>query len=135
MDQQQIRQVAERFIAALHRVEEGDGSDVDGLVEMFADDAELTNSIIERDGARPRRSGRDEIQRFWQDYRHTFRELRSEFTDVTVSDRSAGLFWRTTGADAGGRPLEYEGVSLLTLNDDGKIRQFKGYFDGAQLRN
>lgn len=133
MDQQQVKQIAQRFISELHHVEDGEGNDVAGIVDLFADDAELTNSLIERDGVRPRRTGRDEIRKFWQAYRHTFRDIHSEFTDVTVSDHSAGLFWCTKCADTAGRPLAYEGVSLLTVDDAGKIKHFKGYFDVAQL--
>ncbi|HEY8609086.1 MAG TPA: nuclear transport factor 2 family protein [Noviherbaspirillum sp.] len=131
MDQQQVRSMAETFIARLHSVEQGESAGVDTIVEMFADDAELSNPLVERTGHE--RKGRDQIAQFWREYRGVFRDIHSEFTDVTASDHSAGLFWRSTGTDAGGKPLEYEGVSLLTFNEDGKIRHFKGYFDSRQV--
>lgn len=131
MNQQQAKSIADRFIAEVHRVEEGDAGGIDNLVEMFADNAELTNPIIEHDGGN--RTGRDEITEFWREYSTTFGKLHSEFFDVTASDHSAGLFWRTSGTDASGRPLEYEGVSLLMFDDAGKIARFKGYFDSRQM--
>lgn len=46
---------------------------------------------------------------------------------------SAGLFWRPAGTNAHGQPLQYEGVSLLELNEDGKIARFNGFFDSKQI--
>jgi ketosteroid isomerase-like protein len=131
MDQQQVQAIAERFIAELHRIEEGDAAGVDRMVDMFADDAELTNPLIERDDSS--RNGRDQIAEFWREYRTTFKNIRSEFFDRTASDHSAGLFWRSKGTNATGQPLEYEGVSLLTLDENGKIARFNGYFDSRQI--
>ncbi|GIZ51369.1 nuclear transport factor 2 family protein [Noviherbaspirillum aridicola] len=133
MDQQQIKSMADDFIHRLHRVEEGDPQAVDILVEMFAEDAELSNPVAERNGRAYR--GRDAVERFWREYRHLFREVHSEFVDVTAGDHSAGLFWRSNGVDASGARLEYEGVSLLVFDDQGKIRRFRGYFDSNSLHH
>jgi hypothetical protein len=112
-------------------VEEGDTAGIDNLVEMFSDNAELTNPIIEREGSH--RSGRDEIAEFWRDYRASLGDIHSEFFDVTASDHSAGLFWRTTGKNATGQPLEYEGVTLLMFDEAGKIAHFQGFFDSEKM--
>lgn len=131
MDQQTIRNIAERFIHELHAIEDGDSHGVNRIVDLFADDAQLSNPIIEREGAP--RSGREQIAAFWQNYRTTFKDIHSEFSDVTASDRAAGLFWRSTGTHLTGSPVDYEGVSLLELDDRGKIARFKGYFDSNQI--
>lgn len=131
MDQQQIKGIADRFITELHSIEDGDAAGVDRIVDLFADNAELTNPIIERDGSE--RTGRDQIAEFWREYSTTFKNIHSEFFDITASDHSAGLFWRSTGTNATGQPLEYEGVSLLELDDTGKIARFKGFFDSRQV--
>lgn len=131
MDQQQVRSMADNFIARLHSVEQGDAAGVDTIVDMFAEDAELSNPVVERNGRRCK--GRADIERFWREYRTVFRDIHSDFIDVTASDHSAGLFWRSSGTDAGGKPLEYEGVSLLVFDENGKISRFKGYFDSRQL--
>lgn len=131
MDQQQVNSIAQQFIAELHAIEEGDANGIERIVEMFADDARLSNPIIERDGNE--RSGREQIADFWRNYCTSFKEIHSDFFEVTASDHSAGLFWRSTGTDANGQPLTYEGVSLLTLDDAGKIQEFKGFFDSRQV--
>jgi ketosteroid isomerase-like protein len=98
---------------------------------MFADDAELTNPVMKRDGGA--RRGRGEIAEFWRQYVSAFGDIRSEFYDVTTSDHSAGLFWKSTGKSPAGEDLAYDGVSLLAFDDEGKIARFQGFFDSRQL--
>lgn len=131
MDQKQARASADRFIDTLHAIEGGDTTGIDRMVELFAENAELTNPIIERAGSP--RSGRNQVATFWQNYRASFTDIQSEFYDITSSERAAGLFWRSTGTLATGAPLAYEGVSLLEFDDTGKIARFKGYFDSDQV--
>ncbi len=131
MNQDQIKEQAQAFIAALQTLENNGSEGVDQIVDLFSNDAELTNPAIEREGAA--RVGRTQIAGFWQTYRTAFCEIRSEFFEVTLSEHAAGLFWRSTGAHVTGEPVSYEGVSLLNFNDDGKIVRFKGFYDSNQV--
>lgn len=131
MDEQQAKLIAHRFIEQLHRLEGGDTTVAGHLADMFADNAELTNPVIERNGGSLH--GRDQIAAFWRQYADTFGEIHSEFFDVTTSDHSAGLFWRSTGTSSSGEALEYDGVSLLVFEQDGKIARFQGFFDTRRL--
>lgn len=133
MDQQQAKQLADRFIEQLHRIEDGNSDGIDTLVDLFADNAELTNSVI--DNTHGNLVGRENIARFWREYTASFGEIHSDFFDVTTSDHSAGLFWRSTRTSANGQPMAYEGVSLLMFDDSGKITRFKGYFDSRQTKS
>lgn len=132
MNQEQTRAQASQFINQLQQLEDGDPAAIDTLVALFADDAHLSNPIIEREGRA--RVGRDEIAAFWRTYRATFGSVRSEFFDVTASDRCAGLFWRSAGTGPLGHRLDYEGVTLLEFDDSGKIARFRGYFDSEKMR-
>ena len=131
MELQQVKSIADRFITELHRIEDGDAAGVNRIVDMFADDAELTNPLIRRDGGS--RNGHDQIAEFWREYYTAFSHIHSEFFDVTASDHSVGLFWRSEGTNTAGQPLEYEGVSLLVLDESGKITRFQGFFDSRQI--
>lgn len=133
MDQQQIRGIADRFIDALHGVEDGDASSAQRIAELFAEDAQLSNSIMAHQQGTHQYSGREHIANFWRAYRESFQDIHSEFDEITLNDQAAGLFWRSSGADKQGRPLNYEGVSLLELNDAGQIQRFKAYFDSRQV--
>jgi ketosteroid isomerase-like protein len=132
MDPQHIREAARRFIGQLDRLEQGDPDAADDLLALFAEDAHLSNPIIERAGGE--RVGRDAIADFWRNYRGSFGHIHSEFYDVTAGDQSAGLFWRSKGAGPDGQALSYEGVTLLNFDDGGRITRLKGFFDRDQVR-
>ncbi|NEX63942.1 nuclear transport factor 2 family protein [Noviherbaspirillum galbum] len=131
MNPQEVQTAANRFIEELHRLEDGDEASADRLAAMFAPDAELTNPILQQDGGS--RKGHDAIADFWHQYSATFGDIHSDFFDVVAGDHTAGLFWRSSGTTATGQPLQYDGVSHLELNDEGKIARFQGFFDTRQM--
>lgn len=131
MDQEQVRAAAQQFIDVLHKVEQGETRAVDDIAGMFSENAELSNVILDSDGGAL--SGRDAIADFWREYTRTFGRIHSEFQDVTASDHAAGLFWHSSGTDGDGKPLEYDGVTLLSFDEQGKIRRFMGYFDPRRV--
>lgn len=131
MDQQQVQQLAQQFIDALHALEQGDVENVDQLAGMYSDDARLVNAALKLAGQE--RSGQDGARQFWTEYRHTFGAAYSEFYQVTVNEQAAGLFWTTKGTGNDGQPMEYDGVSLLVFDDQGKIKLFRGYYDTREL--
>lgn len=129
MNQQQT--LAQQFIDALHALEAQGPAQIDGIVQLFADDAQLTNAALARTGNNY--SGRDGIRTFWEEYRKTFGDVFSQFHHVTSSDEAAGLFWTTEGTYPDGAPLRYDGVSLLVFNEQGKIVNFRGYYDTREV--
>lgn len=131
MDQQQSQERAQQFIDALHTLEHGSADDVDALVALFSDDARLVNAALKLAGQE--RNGQDGARQFWSEYRRTFGDAYSEFFQITANDESAGLFWTTKGTGNDGQPMEYDGVSLLVFNDEGKITLFRGYYDTREL--
>jgi ketosteroid isomerase-like protein len=128
--EQERQTLARQFIDALHRLE-GDERDLDGIVGLFADDARLTNAALALVGEE--RTGKDGIRKFWEEYRGTFERARSEFHQVTHNEQAAGLFWTTTGTGNDGQQIAYDGASLLIFGQDGKIAQFRGYYDTLQI--
>lgn len=104
--------------------------DVEPLVELFAEEAELSKL----DGAAVHR-GRDGARRFWTEYREVFDDLRSEFTGDVRGDGKAVLEWVAEGSlkaagDAAPRPIRYPGVSILEVAD-GSIRRFRTVYDSG----
>lgn len=131
MDQQRTIELGQRFTEALHAVDAGEEGAIERMVELYSPEARLTNAAMKLVGEE--RHGHDGVRQFWEEYQHTFREARTEFFDVTGSERSAGLFWTTRGADATGQSFEYDGVSLLVFGDDDLIETFRGYYDTREL--
>lgn len=105
--------------------------DVEPLVELFAEEAELSKL----DAAAVHR-GRDGARQFWTEYRDVFDDLRSEFTGDVRGDGKAVLEWvaegslRHTPGDSGPRPVRYPGVSILEVEGD-SIRRFRTVYDSG----
>jgi ketosteroid isomerase-like protein len=131
MNQEQVTQLAQQFIDALHALEAGSADDVDQIADLFSDDSQVINAALKLAGES--RTGRDGARAFWTEYRKTFGEARSEFFQITANEEAAGLFWTTKGTGNDGQPMEYDGVSLLVFNDEGKIRLFRGYYDTREV--
>jgi ketosteroid isomerase-like protein len=115
---------AQLFADALQEVEKS--GDTGALLERFTDDAELLRP--EANGSHV--SG-DDASAFWDSYLSQFSEIATEFTHVEDGESQAWLEWVSRGKLSTGRPIEYRGVSLLTLGDEGKVRRFATYYDTA----
>ena len=131
METTQIEAKAQEFIAALHTLEKGSADDANQLVDLFADDATLCNSALDNKGHRL--SGKDEISRFWIEYKETLGQVMSNFHHVTVSNDAAGLFWTTSGQNPSGDEVHYHGSTLLQFDETGQINFFRGYYDTREL--
>lgn len=116
---------ADRFIDALHRLEED--RDVEPIAALFAADARLSNPAHA-----VRETGPAGARSFWRTYRNTFDEIHSEFRNVVEADGAVVLEWRSRGRTSTGRECRYGGVSVLEFGDDG-IRAFRAYFDPGEL--
>lgn len=117
-------ETARRFIDALHELEER--RDVEKLVQLFSDGAELQNPVIAPT------HGKEGVREFWEHYRKSFGDVHSRFLNVVSDDRSALLEWRSEGTSANGTRFRYGGVSVLEFGDGG-IERFRTYFDPSNL--
>lgn len=116
-------QIAERFMQALINAE--NSGDVESLVDLFSDNAELSNLIFTEP-----LTGRDGILRFWLDYLNEFHQIASRFVSVIENDTSVVLEWESEGTVKTGEPIKYRGITLLKIKS-GKIRNFRSYYDSA----
>lgn len=116
-------QITEKFKQTLQQIEQT--GDVEPLVAMFAEDAELSNLATPK----PLR-GRDGARQFWQKYLSVFKQIRSKFTNTIESDGTSVLEWISQGDISSGEPLNYRGVSVLEI-DNGLVQRFRTYYDSA----
>ena len=119
------RETAERFIAALGKLEEG--RDVEPIVATYAEECEVGNVNVPE-----KFHGPEGARRFWTEYRATFGAMKSEFRNVIATDDRAALEWTTTGTSTDGKPIAYDGVSILEVSGD-EITRFRAYFDPGDL--
>ena len=127
----QIKALAQQFIDALHALETGGDEHVQELAEMYAEDSTLCNSALDLRDMEVK--GKNEVVRFWAEYKSTLGQVKSEFHHITTSERAAGLFWTTKGTNPNGEPINYHGATLLEWNDEGLIQFFRGYYDTRDL--
>ncbi len=119
------QQVANKFIEALHKLEES--RDLETISKVFAENAEVGNVV-----APEKFNGRDGAREFWTKYRATFGEVHSNFRNIITIDNCAALEWTTEGTTSGGAPVKYEGVSILEIEEDA-VTRFRAYFDAGDL--
>lgn len=115
--------IAEGFMKTLQQIE--NTGDVEPLVAMFAEDAELINLAM----TEPLK-GRDGARRFWQKYLSVFERIHSNFTHVVEGDRTAVMEWISEGALSNGESVRYRGVSIIEIDSD-RVSHFRTYYDSA----
>ncbi|RYG88185.1 MAG: hypothetical protein EON58_20170, partial [Alphaproteobacteria bacterium] len=94
MENTQLKEATDAFIAALHELEEGgDDASVDNIVALFSEDTKIVNSALLLGGEAL--SGSDGAREFWLDYKKTIGVGKSEFHHTITGDTSVGLFWKT----------------------------------------
>ena len=119
------KQVADRFVEALWRLEED--RDVEKLVKIHTEDCTTGNVAVPQTF-----DGHDGLREFWTNYRNTFDDMKSEFHNIFADgDGHAALEWTTEGS-ANGNTVSYQGVSILEI-EDGKVKRFMAYFDPRSL--
>ena len=128
---QRTTELGNQFVAALEAVERRDEGAIEDILELFSTEARLTNSALKH--SNEERQGSEGIRAFWEAYQGTFREVETTFFEQTSSEQAAGLFWTTRGLGAQGEPIEYDGVTLLQFDDQGKIMLLRGYYDTREF--
>ena len=120
---------ASAFAEALQTFEQD--RDLDAFARVFAPDAELL-----RPEQRGGEQGEDGVRTFWQQYLDQFASIRSEFSRVVEAGQLGELEWTSKGSlgsASEGTEVEYEGVSLLEFDDQGRVSRFATYYDTAAL--
>ena len=119
------KEIADSFIGALRELEEN--RDVEALVEIHAEDCEVGNVSVSETFR-----GHDGLREFWTEYRKTFGEMKSTFRNIFAAGGRVALEWVTEGTSNEGRPVRYEGVSIIEADGD-SITRFRAYFDAGSL--
>lgn len=123
-----ISEIASRFMHTLQNTEAT--GDVDPLVALFSEDAELMNLAMQEP-----LTGKDGAQRFWKKYLSVFEQIHSDFThvvenNVVETDGTIVLEWISKGMLSTSENITYRGVSVLELNN-GQVHRFRTYYDSA----
>lgn len=116
-------EISLRFMQTLQQIEET--KDVESLVALFADKAELTNLAMSEP-----LTGKEGARQFWQKYLSVFEQIHSDFTNVIEGDNTVVLEWVSKGTLSTSEPVQYRGVSILEISND-QVDRFRTYYDSA----
>lgn len=120
----QSNALAQQFQDTLLRLEKEGEHALSSMVDLFADQARLSNAALRRRGHE--HHGKAEIEEFWRRYLELLGSGRTTFHHTTTSEHAAGLFWRTALPEGG---EAYDGVTLLDFDPQGKVSSMEGYYD------
>lgn len=123
--------LGEQFMAALEALDAHNARALERMVSLFAPDCNLTNAALKL--SHIERKGQEGARAFWTDYSKSLRHAQTVFDAVTTGEQCIGLFWHTHGVDPAGKDLDYDGSTLLVVNNQGLITHFHGYFDTRAL--
>jgi ketosteroid isomerase-like protein len=118
-----MKDMTHRFVTALDELHHH--RDVDGLVDLFGDDATLDKAGVPH-GER----GKDGARAFWEQYRDVFDAIDASFRHRVDGDDIAFLEWTSEGTLRDGTKFSYDGVSVLESHSD-TIDAFRTYYDTA----
>jgi ketosteroid isomerase-like protein len=71
-------------------------------------------------------------RQFWTEYRGTFDRAQSTFRNVIAADGQIALEWVTRGTSFDGKPVHYEGVTILETEGE-QITRSCAYFNPTAL--
>jgi hypothetical protein len=117
--------ITEKFIEALEKLEET--GDVEKIASLFSETGEIGNVTLTKN-----LSGVKGAKEFWTNYRQTFDTVKSTFKNIIITDGTAALEWTSEGTTSSGNKFNYEGVSVLEVENE-KITRFFAYFNPAKL--
>jgi ketosteroid isomerase-like protein len=118
-----VSEIASRFMHTLQNIEAT--GDVNPLVALFSEDAELMNLAMHEP-----LTGKNGAHRFWEKYLSVFEQIHSEFNHVVESNGTIVLEWISKGTLSTSEEITYRGVSVLELNHE-QVHRFRTYYDSA----
>jgi steroid delta-isomerase len=117
-----IRKVVAEYFAALRAM------DAAAWANTFAEDG-VTHDPV----GTPPHQGREAIRQFLQGICGLFEQVGLTEDHVFIAGNGAAVKWTGRGVTRNGRRLQFEGIDVFEVNDDGQIQQVRAYWDAAAL--
>jgi steroid Delta-isomerase len=119
---EQVRAVAEAYVKAIN------AGDREAWLDNFADNAEQFDPV----GAPPN-VGRDALGVFWDNFQSLADEIDFDARDTFVAGDEVAVVFTITVTSSGGR-MQFDGVDVFVVDDDGRIKTVKAYWEPAKVR-
>ena len=102
--------------------------DADAFANTFAEDGTTFDPV-----GSPGITGRAAIREFLQTICKNFKSVGLTEDCVFVAGNGAAVKWTGRGTSSSGRDVEFEGVDVFEVNEDGKIQTVRAYWNPAEM--
>ena len=102
--------------------------DADAFANAFAEDGTTCDPM----GAPPI-TGRPAIREFLQSICKNFKSVALTEDSVFVAGNGAAVKWTGHGTSASGKEVNFEGIDVIEVNQDGKIQNIWAYWNPAEM--
>ena len=102
--------------------------DVEAWVNTFAEDA-VSNDPV----GSPPMVGHDKLREFLQSVAGAFEKVGLTEDQVFIAGNGAAVKWTGRGTSKQGKPVHFESIDVIEVNEEGKIRRVYAYWNPAEM--
>ena len=102
--------------------------DVNQWLSTFAEDA-VTNDPV----GSPPLNGHAALRQFFEGIAGAFEKIGLFEDQVFINGNEAAVKWTGRGTGKNGREVTFEGIDVFEVNDEGKIKTVRGYWNPAAM--
>src|SRR5207245_6939268 len=114
--------------AYFERVTKGD---VDGILALFADDAQLINPMTGAEGIK----GKAALRAFYQNLVNSLVDYHARATDIIIDGNKLVAPLHLEGKTKDGTPIVMKNMNFWTFTENGKIRVLCFYMESSAFRH
>ena len=102
--------------------------DADAFANSFAEDGTTYDPV-----GSPGITGRDGLREFLSSICKNFKSVALTEDQVFVAGNGAAVKWTGKGTSANGKEVRFEGIDVFEVNEDGKIKTLRGYWNPSEM--
>jgi len=102
--------------------------DADAFANSFAENGTTFDPV-----GSPGVTGRDGLREFLRSICKNFKSVSLAEDCVFVVGDGAAVKWTGHGTSTSGREVNFEGIDIFEVNDDGKIQTVRAYWNPAEM--
>jgi len=102
--------------------------DAEAFANTFAEDG----TTYDPEGS-PGITGRPALIEFLSSICKNFKSVSLDEDSIFVAGNGAAVKWTGRGTSASGKAVNFEGIDVFEMNDDGKIKTIHAYWNPAEM--
>ena len=102
--------------------------DADAFANSFAEDGTTYDPV-----GSPGITGREALREFFNSIVKNFKSVSLTEDSVFVAGNGAAVKWTGKGTSTTGKEVNFEGIDIIEVNEDGKIQTVRAYWNPAEM--